>query len=157
MAGEAAASRGWAGIHYVIDDDIGLTIGHQVGYLVAEFARTDGAEGADVASRADAAGAAVRRPAPVPLPDEQTGYVWHVYPGHYPEEWADTLDDLDKEKPVVVTEWGFEPDAKQHWSGDCRGVRRAVRRISWMRAGCHRPLGAGTPTMARACASPAAS
>ena len=51
------------------------------------------------------------------LPDEQTGYVWHVYAGHYPEEWADTLDDLDKEKPVVVTEWGFEPDAKQHWSG----------------------------------------
>ena len=51
------------------------------------------------------------------LPDEQTGYVWHVYPGHYPDEWADTLDDLDQEKPVVVTEWGFEPDAKQHWSG----------------------------------------
>ena len=52
------------------------------------------------------------------LPDEQTGYVWHVYPGHYPEEWADTLDDLDEEKPVIVTEWGFEPDAKQHWSGN---------------------------------------
>jgi endoglucanase len=51
------------------------------------------------------------------LPDEQTGYVWHVYPGHYPDEWADSLDDLDQEKPVVVTEWGFEPDAKQHWSG----------------------------------------
>ena len=27
------------------------------------------------------------------------------------------LDDLDKEKPVFVTEWGFEPDARQHWSG----------------------------------------
>ena len=51
------------------------------------------------------------------LPDEQTGYVWHVYPGHYPDELVDTLDDLDKEKPVIVTEWGFEPDAKQHWSG----------------------------------------
>ena len=28
------------------------------------------------------------------LPDEQTGYVWHVYPGNYPEELVDTLDDL---------------------------------------------------------------
>jgi endoglucanase len=52
------------------------------------------------------------------LPDEQTGYVWHVYPGHYPDELVDTLDGLDQEKPVIVTEWGFEPDAKQHWSGD---------------------------------------
>ena len=51
------------------------------------------------------------------LPDENTGYVWHVYPGHDPEEWADALDDLEKRKPVIVTEWGFEPDAKQHWAG----------------------------------------
>jgi membrane-associated phospholipid phosphatase len=34
-AWEAAASRGWAGIHYVIDDDIGLTMGRQVGRLVS--------------------------------------------------------------------------------------------------------------------------
>jgi membrane-associated phospholipid phosphatase len=33
-AWEAAASRGWAGIHYVIDDDTGLTMGRQVGRLV---------------------------------------------------------------------------------------------------------------------------
>ena len=90
------------------------------------------------------------------LPDEQTGYVWHVYPGHYPEEWADTLDDLDKEKPVIVTEWGFEPDAKQHWSGMPRNTARRSP-ISWTRAGCHRPPGAGTPTTAPACASRAAS
>ena len=51
------------------------------------------------------------------LPDEQTGYVWHVYPGHDPDELADTLDDLETQKPVIVTEWGFEPDAKQHWAG----------------------------------------
>jgi hypothetical protein len=51
------------------------------------------------------------------LPDENTAYVWHVYAGEAPEEWADALDDLDKEKPILVTEWGFEPDAKQHWSG----------------------------------------
>jgi membrane-associated phospholipid phosphatase len=33
-AWEAAASRGWAGIHYVIDDDAALAMGRQVGRLV---------------------------------------------------------------------------------------------------------------------------
>jgi membrane-associated phospholipid phosphatase len=33
-AWEAAASRAWAGVHYVIDDDVGLTMGRQVGRLV---------------------------------------------------------------------------------------------------------------------------
>jgi membrane-associated phospholipid phosphatase len=41
---EAAASRGWAGIHWVIDDDIGLTMGRQVGRLVCAAARNDGTE-----------------------------------------------------------------------------------------------------------------
>jgi hypothetical protein len=45
-AWEAAASRGWAGIHYVIDDDIGLTMGRQVGRLVCALARTDPVDGA---------------------------------------------------------------------------------------------------------------
>jgi membrane-associated phospholipid phosphatase len=38
-AWEAAASRGWAGIHYVIDDDIGLLMGRQVGRLVCSLDR----------------------------------------------------------------------------------------------------------------------
>jgi membrane-associated phospholipid phosphatase len=33
-AWEAAASRGWAGLHYVIDDDVALTMGRQIGRLV---------------------------------------------------------------------------------------------------------------------------
>jgi membrane-associated phospholipid phosphatase len=33
-AWEAAASRGWAGLHYVIDDDVALTMGRQVGRIV---------------------------------------------------------------------------------------------------------------------------
>jgi membrane-associated phospholipid phosphatase len=45
-AWEAAASRGWAGIHYVIDDDTGLTMGRQVGRLVCSLARTDPVDGA---------------------------------------------------------------------------------------------------------------
>jgi membrane-associated phospholipid phosphatase len=43
---EAAASRAWAGIHYVIDDDIGLAMGRQVGRLVYAAARADGTESA---------------------------------------------------------------------------------------------------------------
>lgn len=51
------------------------------------------------------------------LPDANTAYAWHVYPGPAPADWAAALDDLDKAKPIVVTEWGFEPDARQHWAG----------------------------------------
>jgi membrane-associated phospholipid phosphatase len=43
-AAEAAASRAWAGIHYVIDDDIGLAMGRQVGRLAVSVALADGAE-----------------------------------------------------------------------------------------------------------------
>ena len=45
-AAEAAASRGWAGIHWVIDDDIGLAMGRQVGRLVCAAARNDGTDSA---------------------------------------------------------------------------------------------------------------
>jgi membrane-associated phospholipid phosphatase len=40
-AWEAANSRAWGGIHYVIDDDIGLLMGRQVGRLVSSLARAD--------------------------------------------------------------------------------------------------------------------
>jgi membrane-associated phospholipid phosphatase len=43
-AAEAAAQRCWSGIHYPIDDDIGLEMGYQVGRLVNTVARDDGAE-----------------------------------------------------------------------------------------------------------------
>jgi membrane-associated phospholipid phosphatase len=43
-AAEAAAQRCWSGIHYPIDDDIGLQMGFQVGRLVNSVARGDGAE-----------------------------------------------------------------------------------------------------------------
>ena len=33
-AWEAAASRAWAGIHYVLDDDVGLAMGRQIGRMV---------------------------------------------------------------------------------------------------------------------------
>ncbi|CAA9540751.1 MAG: hypothetical protein AVDCRST_MAG73-1913, partial [uncultured Thermomicrobiales bacterium] len=45
-AWEAAASRGWLGIHYVIDDDIGLTMGRQVGRLVCALPGANPVDGA---------------------------------------------------------------------------------------------------------------
>ena len=44
LGAEAAASRGWAGIHFPIDNDAGLLLGRNVGYLVTNVARGDGAE-----------------------------------------------------------------------------------------------------------------
>jgi membrane-associated phospholipid phosphatase len=44
LGAEAAASRGWAGIHFPIDNDAGLLLGRNVGYLVTNVARSDGAE-----------------------------------------------------------------------------------------------------------------
>jgi membrane-associated phospholipid phosphatase len=43
LGGQAAASRCWAGIHFPIDNDAGLLLGRNVGYLVANLARSDGA------------------------------------------------------------------------------------------------------------------
>jgi membrane-associated phospholipid phosphatase len=43
-AAEAAAQRCWSGIHYPLDDDVGLQMGYLVGRLVNNVARDDGAE-----------------------------------------------------------------------------------------------------------------
>ena len=45
LAAQAAVSRGWAGIHFPIDNDAGQALGRTVGHLVAAVARADGAEG----------------------------------------------------------------------------------------------------------------
>jgi membrane-associated phospholipid phosphatase len=44
LATEAAASRAWGGIHFPVDNDAGLLLGRNVGYLVTHVAREDGAE-----------------------------------------------------------------------------------------------------------------
>jgi membrane-associated phospholipid phosphatase len=43
-AAEAAAQRCWSGVHFPLDDDIGLQMGYRVGRLVNMVARDDGAE-----------------------------------------------------------------------------------------------------------------
>ena len=45
-----------------------------------------------------------------PIPDERVAYTWHCYPPEdkgLPGRWFDTLDGLQKQHAVVVTEWGF--------------------------------------------------
>lgn len=54
------------------------------------------------------------------LPGDNIAYAWHVYAGHSnndPAQWAEHLDDLQSVAPVIVTEWGFERDSKQHFGG----------------------------------------
>lgn len=55
-----------------------------------------------------------------PLADRNTAYAWHVYAGHddnEPARWAKALDDLDRARPVLVTEWGFAEGSKEHFAG----------------------------------------
>jgi hypothetical protein len=57
------------------------------------------------------------------LEDPNTAYTWQVYAGHDgndPSRWALALDGLDEVRPVVVTEWGFEPKANAHYRGTAR-------------------------------------
>ncbi|MEA3187209.1 MAG: endoglucanase [Chthoniobacter sp.] len=57
------------------------------------------------------------------LPGENIGYAWHIYAGHSgnrAEAWAEALDDLQTVAPVFVTEWGFQPNTKEHFRGSAR-------------------------------------
>jgi hypothetical protein len=42
-AKEAADSRLWGGIHWRLDNEVGMDVGHKIGRLVIEHAETDGA------------------------------------------------------------------------------------------------------------------
>jgi len=44
-AREGAAQRCWSGVHYVLDDEVGLLMGGQVGRMVVETVRSAGAAG----------------------------------------------------------------------------------------------------------------
>ncbi|MBI3556440.1 MAG: cellulase family glycosylhydrolase [Deltaproteobacteria bacterium] len=50
-----------------------------------------------------------------PLADVNVAYSWHVYAGkdrNKEEHWAAHLDELQKTRPVLVTEWGFDPSGE---------------------------------------------
>lgn len=50
-----------------------------------------------------------------PLADGNVAYAWHVYAGTDGNDalsWRRNLDALDSKYPVLVTEWGFEPEHK---------------------------------------------
>lgn len=82
-----------------------------------------------------------------PLSDPNTGYEWHVYGGHDgndPAKWAVALDGLDRVKPVVVTEWGFQEVTDEHFKGTAETFGRPfldfieLRGMSWT-AWCWHP------------------
>ena len=54
------------------------------------------------------------------LSDANTAYVWHIYAGNdenNERRWAKALDELQSVRPVVVTEWGFQRNTKEHFRG----------------------------------------
>lgn len=54
------------------------------------------------------------------LPGKNIAYSWHVYAGHQKNDakkWAEALDGLQEVAPVLVTEWGFQRETKNHFKG----------------------------------------
>ncbi len=52
--------------------------------------------------------------------DLNTAIAWHVYAGkegNNEARWAAAFDDLDRDFPVIVTEWGYEENGKPHYRG----------------------------------------
>ncbi len=55
------------------------------------------------------------------LSDPNVAYAWHVYAErdhNDPKAWAKSLDGLDRVRPVIVTEWGFEVASTEHHRAD---------------------------------------
>jgi len=59
-----------------------------------------------------------------PIDDANTAYAWHVYAGtdgNDPALWEQNLDGIYFTKPIIVTEWGFDPDDGRKTSGTADG------------------------------------
>lgn len=59
-----------------------------------------------------------------PLADQNVIYAWHVYAGtdrDTPALWERNLDGLNFDKPVIVTEWGFDAEPGKKLSGTAEG------------------------------------
>lgn len=55
-----------------------------------------------------------------PPSDFNTAVAWHVYAGKEENDerrWAVALDELQRDFPVIVTEWGFAEDGAPHFRG----------------------------------------
>lgn len=57
------------------------------------------------------------------LPDANTAYEWHAYADgqNDPAEWARAIDRLDTVRPLIVTEWGYQPGSSEHFRGTTEG------------------------------------
>ena len=66
------------------------------------------------------------------LPDANTAYEWHVYgdPVEVDEaHWERATDGLERVKPVVVTEWGFQEATDEHFKGTAEGFGKPFLRF----------------------------
>ena len=66
------------------------------------------------------------------LEDANTAYSWHVYPDsdkRGAEGWRENLSGLDRIKPVVVTEWGFDPEGTNGHQGTAQSFGSAFREV----------------------------
>lgn len=64
------------------------------------------------------------------LEDTNTAYAWHLYAGtdkNAPYKWMENLDGLNHVKPVVVTEWGFEPESRDNFAGTAQTYGNVFR------------------------------
>ena len=55
-----------------------------------------------------------------PPSDANTAIAWHVYAGkelNDEKRWALAFDDINRDFPVIVTEWGFEENGQPHYRG----------------------------------------
>jgi hypothetical protein len=87
-----------------------------------------------------------------PLPDANTAYAWQVYANsgnNDPAEWNAALDGLDKIKPIVVTEWGFDPDTTNHYNGTAEALATSSATDFLQHAACIVQAGVSTPTTVR--------
>ena len=58
-----------------------------------------------------------------PLEGKNVAYAWHIYAGTDEDdenEWAKHLDEVQKVAPVMVTEWGFQPNTTESFKGTAK-------------------------------------
>ena len=99
-----------------------------------------------------------------PPADLNTAIAWHIYAGKENNDerrWEAAFDDLAKDFPVIVSEWGFEEGGPAHYRGDIEDFgakfsRRWLegRSLHWV-AWCWHPE-VGPPMLQKDGASPTA-
>lgn len=75
-----------------------------------------------------------------PIDDANVAYAWHVYGGTDNNDltkWATSLNELQELRPVIVTEWGFEPHAGKTYRGTAENFGYPFRDEFLFKRGLH--------------------